>query len=178
MKEKRKWIGIIKCVAFVSFVGLSLACASAPESVPEVPKTTITIDDLTVWLKNQEVSVMTTNELTSKQLMEVTKLCISSGELSDVVIVEENEVLSYAVLETRVTVSNVPLSIKFSYSISKNGTLRMRITDVVEINETSPFSRTLNSTDVDTYKASVIETFSSKLKKIGDTVLSRAADFA
>lgn len=175
---RRVGVAVVRSLVFVGLVVLSLACASAPEPEAAIPKATVTIDDLAVWLRNQEVSVMTTNELTSKQLMEVTKLCISSGELSDVSIVEENEVLSYAVLESRLTVSGVPLSFRFSYSISKNGTLRMRITDVAEVNETAPFSRTMSASDVDAYKASVIEAFSGRLKKIGDTVLSRAADFA
>lgn len=168
----------VSSLALFGFILLSLACASAPEPDTAIPKTTITIDDLNVWLKNQEVNLLANNELTSNQLMEVTKLCISTGELTDVVILEENEVLSYAVIGSNIKVGDVPLFFRFSYSISKNGTLHMRIMDATEQSETTPFSKTMNSSDVETYKASVIESFSSKLKKIGETVLSRSADFA
>lgn len=54
----------------------------------------------------------------------------------------------------------------------------MRINSITETSENSIFSKVLNSTDVDTYKASVIESVSNELKKIGNTVLLRSADFA
>lgn len=161
---------------FVGFIVLSLACASAPEQ--EIPKTKITIEDLNVWLKNQETNLLATNELTPKQLMEVTKLCISTGEINDVEILEENQILSYAVLSLKIKLNEIPLLVTFSYSISKTGTLKMRINSITETSENSIFSKVLNSTDVDTYKASVIESVSNELKKIGNAVLLRSADFA
>ena len=78
----------------------------------------------------------------------------------------------------KIKLKEIPLLVTFSYSISKNGTLKMRINSITETSENGIFSKVLNSTDVDTYKASVIESVSNELKKIGNTVLLRAADFA
>ena len=106
---------LVTFFCFVGFIVLFIVCASAPE----VPKTTITIEDLIIQLKNQGKNLLATNELTSKQLMEVTKLCISSGEIDDVEIFEENQVLSFAMLSTKVSISDIPVLIRFFYSISK-----------------------------------------------------------
>lgn len=165
------------------FFVLSLSCASTKESAPTPPppepKTTVMIDELNQWLKNQEVSLLANNSLTSDQLMAITKLCISEGEISNVSIAEENAVISYAVLNTKIIISETPLSFMFSYSISKAGSLKMRITNVSEVNPTnSPFSKTIKQSYLETYKASVIKAFQSKMIEIGNTVLARSADFA
>lgn len=163
---------------FAIFWGLSLACASAPEPAPrETSK--ITLLAINQIVKNQEVSLLANNGLTGEQLMEVIKLCISTQELTGVSLVEENAKLSYGVLEANLELSKIPMIVKFSCSISKTGTLKMRVIEVREQNpEVSPFSVKVYT---DEYK-SICEAYKNlilkKIENTGNTVINRAADFA
>ena len=161
---------------FIGFLGLSLSCAS--DDVPE-EKTTITLEDVNKLMKNQEANALTNNGLTSDQLMEVTKLCIQTGELSGVSIVEENAKLSFAVLESNLTVCKIPLIVRFSFAISKNGTLRLRVLDIREVSpDVNPFLVTVPTKDVDSQMDTINTTIINHLDKIGNTIMNRSSDFS
>ena len=76
-------------IVSILYMLLSLACASSPEPRQE-PRSEISLENVNRLLKNQEVNILSNNGLTSDQLMEVTKLCIQTGELTGVEIIEEN----------------------------------------------------------------------------------------
>lgn len=174
---KKSGIKIISAVAIVcSFMALSLACASAPE--PE-PTTTITLSTVNNLVKNQEASLLANNGLTGEQLMEVIKLCIHTGEISNVSLVEENAKLSYGVLAANITLYKVPVVVKFSCSISKTGSLKMRVIDVKEQNsDTAPFNLEVYKKDYDSICESIQNKIMGKVKNFGEVVITRSADFA
>ena len=118
-------------IVSILYMLLSLACASSPEPRQE-PRSEISLENVNRLLKNQEVNILSNNGLTSDQLMEVTKLCIQTNELKGVEIIEENAKLSYAVLKATVSLNTKPMVVKFSYSISKTGTLKMIVTEISE----------------------------------------------
>jgi len=165
-------------VIFSVFIILSLACASAPEPAPE-PKSTITLADVNAIVKNQEVTLLANNGLTADQLMEVIKLCIQTEELTNISIAEENAKLSYGVLRLNMNLSKIPVIVTFSCSISKNGTLKMRVRNVVEQSpETTQFAVTVYTKDFNAYCTSLKNAVLNKIENIGNTVIARAADFA
>lgn len=158
------------------WMGLSLSCG---RSVPKEPVSNITIEDVDNVVTGQETNILVNNGLTSDQLMEVTKLCITTGELKDVTIIEENQKLSYAVLEAKITVKNIPLKIKFSYSISKSGTLKMKITQISEADsKNAPCKMSVYTKDYDSTMESIKSSILDSIKSIGNVVLERSADFA
>ena len=162
---------------FIGFLGLSLSCAS--DDVPEEPKSTITLEDVNALMKNQEANALTNNGLTADQLMEVTKLCIQTGELTGVSILDENTKLSFAVLESNLTICKIPMIVKFSFSISKNGTLRLRVLEIREVSpDVNPFSVTVPSKEVDSQMNMINSTVLNHLDKIGTTIMNRSSDFS
>ena len=165
-------VGLILC----SYLILSLACASGPEPQPTMK---LTINDINKYTVNQEVNELANNGLTSDQLLEVTKLCIKTGELKNVTFLEENAKLSFAILEAQVSLNNTQLVVKFSCSISKNGTVKARIIDIRELDPSnSPFSQAIYQTEYEdtcvAHRTSVL----NSLKKIIDIIITRSADFA
>lgn len=162
---------LISAVYFI----LSLSCGgSAPEPEKQVP---IDISIVNQWLNNYEEKIQVTQELSSKQLMEVTKLCLSAGDLTNVTIVEENSILSFAVLESKITVSNIPLKYQFQYSISKSGVLTMRIKSVMEY-EPGKFKVAIAESELQNYEQQVIKLFSDQMRQNADIVIKRSSDFA
>lgn len=160
-----------------AYMALSLACTgSTPE--PE-PTTRITIADVNSVLKNQEVSLLANNGLTAEQLMEVIKLCIKTEEITNISIVEENPKLSYGVLKVDMNIRKNPVSVIFSCSISKSGTLKMRVTNIKSVDKVNaPFSSIVYTKDFDAACVSIKESVLSKLQNIGNTVIVRSSDFA
>lgn len=164
-------IVLISAVYFI----LSLSCGgSAPEPEKQVP---IDISIVNQWLNNYEEKIQVTQELSSKQLMEVAKLCLSAGDLTNVTIVEENSILSFAVLESKITVSNIPLKYQFQYSISKSGVLTMRIKSVMEY-EPGKFKVAIAESELQNYEQQVIKLFSDQMRQNADIVIKRSSDFA
>lgn len=165
-------------LVFIGYLLLSLACASAPEPKNE-PRSEISLENVNQLLKNQEVNILSNNGLTSDQLMEVTKLCIKTGELTGVEIIEENAKLSYAVLKATISLNKKPMAVKFSYSISKTGTLKMRITEILEQDSVNaPYSVTVYTKDYEATMEAIKSTVLNRVESIGNTVLKRSADFA
>ena len=165
-------------LVFIGYLLLSLACASAPEPKNE-PRSEISLENVNQLLKNQEVNILSNNGLTSDQLMEVTKLCIQTGELTGVEIIEENAKLSYAVLEAMISLNKKPMVVKFSYSISKTGTLKMRVTEILEQDSVNaPYSVTVYTKDYEATMEAIKATVLNRVESIGNTVLKRSADFA
>lgn len=165
-------------LASVFYMLLSLACASAPEPKKE-PTSEISLENVNQALKNQEVNILSNNGLTSDQLMEVTKLCIQTGELTGVEIIEENAKLSYAVLKATIPLNKKPMAVKFSYSISKTGTLKMRVTEILEQDSVNaPYSVTVYTKDYEATMEAIKATVLNRVESIGNTVLKRSADFA
>ena len=166
-------------IVFAAFMFLSLACgASDPAPAPE-PTSTITMADVNGLVKNQEVNLLANNGLTAEQLMEVIKLCIQTDEITDVALVEENAKLSYGVLTANMALQKVPVTVKFSCSISKTGTLKMRISEVKEQNpELAPFNLTVYTKDYEAKCDAIKNSILNKLESIGNIVLTRSADFA
>ena len=160
---------------FGLYFALFLACASAPEEVEEA--SLVTAASLNAWLKGYEEKIQVENDLTPKQLMEVTKLCMKSGELKDVSIIEENEVLAFAVLEDKITINKTVLKYQFNYSISKAGVLTLKIKEITEDVEGN-FKVSVYNSKLEGYKESVIAAFSEKLKKNAEVVINRSKDFA
>ena len=163
---------------FVSFTFLSLACASTPEPAPE-PTSTITLADVNSLIQNQEINLLSNNGLTAEQLMEVIKLCIQTEEITNVSLVEEKAQLSYGVLIANMGLSKIPVPVKFSCSISKTGTLKMRVISVTEQHpEGTPFQITVYTKDYEARCDAIKNSVLNKLESIGNTVLARSADFA
>ena len=158
------------------WMGLSLSCGG---SAPEEPKTKVTLEDVNKYVAGQDVNILVNNGLTSDQLMEVTKLCISTGELNNVTIIEENQKLSYAVLDAKISTRKIPLTVRFSYSISKSGTLKMRLTQITETDpKNAPCEFTVYTKDFEATMDSVKTSILDSVKSIGNAVLERSADFA
>ena len=165
-------------LVFIGYLLLSLACASAPEPKNE-PRSEISLENVNQLLKNQEVNILSNNGLTSDQLMEVTKLCIQTSELTGVEIIEENKKLSYAVLKATISLNKKPMLVKFSYSISKAGTLKMRVMEISEQDSVNaPYSVTVYTKDYEATMNAIKSTVLNRLDSIGNTVLKRSADFA
>lgn len=164
-------IGLLACCFINCFL---FSCASAP--APE-PKSIVTITTLNAWLKNHERKIQTSIDLNSKELMEITKLCMSYGELPGFSLLEENAILSFALVQSEITINNIPLTFRYTYSISKSGTLSMKITNVSESSE-GTFKRTVNTKDLELYKEAVIKAFSNKMENVANVVVNRAADFS
>ncbi len=162
-------------ITLVYFI-LSLACASSPPPQPKEKKVEVNVKNLNEWLGNYEEKITVANGLTSKQLMEVTKLCLTSGELKDLSIVQENEVLSFAILEAKVSVNDVIIKYKFNYSISKSGVLTMKIFEVYE-DVPDSYRVIVKESEFNAYRTEVMSKFTNRLKKIADTVIKRSADF-
>lgn len=177
LTNRKRILSILSISVFFSiFIGLSLACATPPE--PE-PKSTITLADVNLLVKNQEVNLLANNGLTSEQLMEVIKLCIQTEELTNVSFVEENAKLSYGVLKVNMELSQIPVTVTFSCSISKTGTVKMRITNVTEQNpEVSPFKVIVYTKDYPARCDDLKNSILNKINTIGKTILTRSADFA
>lgn len=177
--NKKRILNFISAsVISAMFIALSLACASEPEPVRE-PTSTITLADVNALVKNQEVNLLANNGLTADQLMEVIKLCIQTEEITNVSLVEENTKLSYGVLKVNMGLAKIPVTVTFSCSISKTGTLKMRIRDVTEQNpELAPFTYTVYTKDYKAHCDSLKKSILNKLENIGNTVLARSADFA
>lgn len=171
-KKSNSFFCILGLFAF--YMILSLSCASSP--TPE-KKYKITIEHVNDWLKNSEQKIPAGNGLSSKQLMEVTKLCILSGELQDVIIVGENEVLSFAYLETKVIINEIAVNVKYSYSISKQGIVTTRIQSISEV-DNGAFVVSIKETNFEEYKQSVIKIINSKITNSANIVINRAQDFA
>ena len=165
-------------IVSILYMLLSLACASSPEPRQE-PRSEISLENVNRLLKNQEVNILSNNGLTSDQLMEVTKLCIQTNELKGVEIIEENAKLSYAVLKATVSLNNKPMVVKFSYSISKTGTLKMIVTEISERDSVNaPYSVTVYTKDYEATMEAIKATVLNRVEAIGNTVLKRSADFA
>lgn len=175
---KKNLLNLVMSIISISvlYMLLSLACSSGPEPEPE-RKIRLDIATLNEWLINHEVKMQVTNGLTSKQLMEVTKLCLSSGELQNVSIVEENDVLSFAVLELKLKVEGVWLKCQYHYSISKSGVLTMRIKSIYEEKPDS-FILNVNESSWSNVKQSMINNFEERLTNNGNIVINRSGDFA
>ena len=165
-------------LVFIGYLFLSLACASSPAPQKE-PTSEISLENVNQLLKNQEVNILSNNGLTSDQLMEVTKLCIQTSELTGVEIIEENKKLSYAVLKATISLNKKPMLVKFSYSISKAGTLKMRVMEILEQDSVNaPYSVTVYTKDYEATMNAIKSTVLNRLDSIGNTVLKRSADFA
>lgn len=165
-------------LVFIGYLLLSLAWASAPEP-PKEPTSAISLENVNQLLKNQEVNILSNNGITSEQLMEVTKQCIQTGELTGVEIIEENAKLSYAVLKATISLNKKPMVVKFSYSISKTGTLKMRVTEILEQDSVNaPYSVTVYTKDYEATMEAIKATVLNRVESIGNTVLKRSADFA
>lgn len=178
----RKFIGkggfkIVSALAIVcSFMMLALACASAPDAKDT---STITMVEVNGLVKNQEASFLINNGLSGDQFMEVIKLCIRTGELSDVALVEENAKLSYGAMAATMKVMKIPVIVKFSCSISKNGSVKLRVLDVREQNpEVDAFNVRVKTDEYDAKCDAIKNLIMKKIKEIGETVVSRSADFA
>ena len=171
----KKKFALISGGLFGLYFALFLACASAPEEVEEARL--VTVASLNAWLKGYEEKIQVANDLTPKQLMEVTKLCMKSGELKDVSIIEENEVLAFAVLEDKITINKTVLKYQFNYSISKAGVLTLKIKEITEDVEGN-FKVSVYNSKLEGYKESVITAFGEKLKKNAEIVINRSKDFA
>lgn len=169
----KKTFMLVSCLLGLYFF-LFLACASAPE---EEQISVVTIGSINKWLKGYEEKIQVASDLTPKQLMEVTKLCMSSGELKDVSIVEENEVLAFAILESKININNSVLKYKFNYSISKSGVLTLKIREITEDIE-GDFEIEVYNSELKDYRESIIANFSEQLKKIAEIVINRSKDFA
>ena len=171
----KKKFALISGGLFGLYFALFLACASAPETEEEA--SAVTVASLNKWLSGYEEKIQVANDLTPKQLMEVTKLCMSSGELKGVTIVEENEVLAFAILEDKITISKIALKYRFNYSISKAGVLTLKIKEITEDVE-GAFKVNVYNSKLKEYKESVINAFVEQLKKNAEVVINRSKDFA
>jgi len=173
MKDKnKKSILLISIISFLYFF-LFLACATLTE---DVAISTINIRTLNKWLKGHEEKIQVKNILTPKELMEVTRLCIQEGELKNIHIIEENDILSFAVLEGKIEISKHTLRYIFTYSISKSGVLTLKIKHIIEEQE-EDFRVNVYDSDIKEYKERVIQTFSDKLKENIEIVIKRSYDF-
>ena len=69
--------------------------------------------------------------------------------------------------------------VKFSYSISKAGTLKMRVMEISEQDSVNaPYSVTVYTKDYEATMNAIKSTVLNRLDSIGNTVLKRSADFA
>ncbi len=169
-------------VVVLSYFVLSLACVTTgPVVISDQPVAeksyVVNTEVVKDWLVSHKEKVTVANGLTSEQLMEVTKLCLSSGELQGVSIINENKVLSFAVLDAQVMINREVLRVKFNYSISRSGILTMKIVDIYE-DVPGTYSVNVRASRLEGYKSAVMNQFIKRLRGIADTVIKRSEDFA
>lgn len=158
------------------FLGFALACGSTPAKKLSIYG--VNIKNINDWTKGYEEKTIINNELSSVQLMEVTKIAMQLNEIKNISILEQNKILSFAILESRLNISKIPVKVKFSYAIAKSGNLNMKVLGVTEANsESAPFFVEVREEDLDEYKQTVIQTISENLNDFAQKVIKKSNEF-
>ncbi|EFW36866.1 hypothetical protein [Treponema phagedenis] len=142
-----------------------------------VARKEISVITLNRWLKGYELRLNSPTSLSGKQLMEVTKLCIKSGDLNNLYIIDENSVLSFATMQVKFIMDGQPFYCQFEYSISNSGNFTFKPIKVMDAVTDNPYKKSIYASDEKNIKRYFIDLLEQTFKNIKNSVINRSKDF-